>query len=138
MLIMDASWYKIECSRDIYECHEEIYKHYKIPNRTKYKETHVFDEEKSVRWNREEVERQNQLIKDEINAAYAARNEARQRLDRAVIKYITETTHLNEKLAEKVLYTVQRDHEDDWWNYIDALADFTEAVIEAWKESMND
>jgi predicted nucleic acid-binding Zn-ribbon protein len=115
-----------------------IYKVFRVPNTTKYRVDHVFDEEKSVRWNREEVERQNQAIDDERKAAYAARNAAIKELDEAVVKYITETTHLNEKLAEKVLYAVQRDHEDNWWNYVDDLADFTEAVIEAWKESMND
>ena len=38
----------------------------RFPRRTQYLESHVFDEEKSVRWNREEVVRQNQLIKDEV------------------------------------------------------------------------
>jgi hypothetical protein len=135
---IDKSYFDIQCAHDIYECFEMIYKVFRVPNTTKYRADHVFDEEKSVRWNREEVERQNQAIDDERKAAYAARNAAIKELDEAVVKYITETTHLNKKLAEKVLYAVQRDHEDNWWNYVDDLADFTEAVIEAWKESMND
>ena len=33
-----------------------------FPRLNRYKEFHVFDEEKSVKWNREEVERQERLI----------------------------------------------------------------------------
>ena len=137
MLIMDASWFKIEMQEDIQECYLEIYNKYKIPRRTQYQESHVFDEEKSVRWNREEVARQNQLIKDEIATALAERSAALDRLDEAVVKYIMGDTSLNEKLARKVLEAAKNDHEDNWWDYIDDLAFYTESVITAWKESMN-
>ena len=137
MLIMDASWFKIEMQQDIQECYLEIYNKYKIPHRTRYSDSHVFDEEKSVRWNREEVARQNQLIKDEVATVLAERSAALDRLDEAVVKYIMGDTSLNEKLARKVLEAAKNDHEDDWWDYIDDLAFYTESVISAWKESMN-
>jgi uncharacterized protein with von Willebrand factor type A (vWA) domain len=138
MLIMDASWFKIEMQEDIHECYLEIYNKYKIPRRLHYLESHVFDEEKSVRWNREEVVRQNQLIEDAVATAVAERAAALDRLDEAVVKYIMEDTSLNEKLAKKVLEAAKNDHDDNWWDYIDDLAFYTESVISAWKESMND
>ena len=137
MLVMDASWFKIEMQEDIHECYLEIYNKYKIPRRTQYLESHVFDEEKSVRWNREEAVRQNQLIKDEVATALVERSAALDRLDEAVVKYIMGDTSLNETLAKKVLEAAKNDHDDNWWDYIDDLAFYTESVISAWKESMN-
>ena len=138
MLIMDASWFKIEMQSDIHECYLEIYNKYKIPRRTQYSENHVFDDEKSVRWNREEVARQNQLIKDEVAIAIMQRADALNRLDEAVVKYIMGDTNLNEKIAKKVIEAAKTDHEDNWWDYIDDIAYYTENVINAWKESLND
>lgn len=138
MLVMDASWFKIEMQEDIHECYLEIYNKYKIPRRIQYLESHVFDEEKSVRWNREEVVRQNQLIDDAVATAVAERAAALDRLDEAVVKYIMGDTSLNEKLARKVLEAAKNDHYDNWWDYIDDLAFYTESVINAWKENTND
>ena len=138
MLIMDASWFKIEMQSDIHECYLEIYNKYKIPRRTQYSENHVFDDEKSVRWNREEVARQNQLIKDEVAIAIMKRADALNRLDEAVVKYIMGDTNLNEKIAKKVIEAAKTDHEDNWWDYIDDIAYYTKSVINAWKETMND
>ena len=138
MLIMDASWFRIQMQEDIHECYIEIHNKYKVPRATRYSETHVFDEEKSVRWNREEVERQNQLIKDEIAAAVAERAAALDRLDEAVVKYITENFSLSNTIAKKVLEAAKSYHYDDWWDYIDDTAEFTEDIINAWKETMND
>ena len=138
MLIMDASWFKIEMQSDIHECYLEIYNKYKIPRRTQYSENHVFDDEKSVRWNREEVARQNRLIKDEVAIAIMQRADALNRLDEAVVKYIMGDTNLNEKIAKKVIEAAKTDHEDNWWDYIDDIAYYTESVINAWKESLND
>ena len=138
MLIMDASWFRIQMQEDIHECYIEIYNKYKVPRATRYSETHVFDEEKSVRWNREEVARQNQLIKDEVAIAIMQRADALNRLDEAVVKYIMGDTNLNEKIAKKVIEAAKTDHEDNWWDYIDDIAYYTESVINAWKESLND
>lgn len=138
MLSVHTSWFKIEMQQDIQECYLEIYNTYKVPRRIHYQESHVFDDEKSVRWNREEVARQNQLIKDEIATAVAERAAALDRLDEAVVRYIMSDTCLTEKIAKMVLAAAKDEHEDDWWDHIDALAFYTESVINAWKEHIND
>ena len=56
--------------KPIIEWFEKIDKMSAFPDHKKfamYKEGHVFDEEKSVKWNREEVERRNKEYKEEQN-----------------------------------------------------------------------
>lgn len=54
----------------------------------KYKEGTVIDEEKSVRWNREEVERRNAAYAEEVATLNTKRNKARDTLYEKIYVYI--------------------------------------------------
>ena len=64
-----------------------------IPDRekfTKYKEDYVFDEDKSVRWNREEVERRNKEYEEEQNRLIKEHQDEWNNMENTVICLITE------------------------------------------------
>ena len=72
-------------------------------NKKQYPENYVFDENKSVKWNKEEVVRQNEKIKKAIKSKFDGQNQFK----RDVIQYILEHqllsgSKLNENQAEKI------------------------------------
>ena len=72
-------------------------------NKKQYPENYVFDENKSVKWNKEEVVRQNEEIKKAIKSKFDGQNQFK----RDVIQYILEHqllsgSKLNENQAEKI------------------------------------
>jgi hypothetical protein len=50
------------------------------PTRKKLPEGHVFDEDKSVRWNREQVQKHNQTVDDEVISLNNRKNEIREEM----------------------------------------------------------
>lgn len=72
------------------------------PKQQKYKVGFIFDEEKSVRWNREEVERQNQKHDDEVKALNNTKNHLYNRLVAGIKTYIIEQTKVSKEKADKI------------------------------------
>lgn len=72
-------------------------------NQTKhYPATHVFDENKSVRWNMDEVDRKNREI-DEQNRLFNNQISTLEReIDSAILEYIRNEFAFNEKVAQIV------------------------------------
>ena len=68
----------------------------------KYKVGEVIDEEKSVRWNREEVERLNKLHEDEVKALNTKKNLLYTTLIKAIKEYIMKNTDVSEPQATKI------------------------------------
>jgi hypothetical protein len=124
----------IMCYHDIYEALVDIDKKIVIPHVAPKSITYVFDEEKSVRWNREQVELYNKQNAELRREAVEVRAQSHRNLDKAVVDYMVEyeakgTTPRN--VVELVVSRVQKDHEDDWWNYLSDYLDFAEDTIEA-------
>lgn len=71
---------------------------YKVEGTTKntYSEYHIFDEDKSVKWNKEEVIRQNREIFDFNKALRQERANARTLFDTDLCKAATEEYNVNE------------------------------------------
>ena len=72
----------------------------------KVKEGHIFDEDKSVKWNRQEVERVNNEYQEEVNRLENVRGEALVDATKYAYKYITQETGLSEEKAKVFSNTV--------------------------------
>ena len=123
--------FSIVCYQDIYESLQDIYKKIKIPSTDSLPSTHVFDEDKSVKWNREQVELYNKKSKDLRNEAIELRNQSLRNLNEATINYLAKYEAQSDTpraVIEAVLRRAQLDHEDEWWNYLSRYLDFAEII----------
>lgn len=74
-----------------------------------YKENHVFDEEKSVKWNREEVKRRNDEKRERGQKYFSKRAEMYNAFVDIVHQYIENELHLPRSKAED-LWSLCREH----------------------------
>lgn len=72
------------------------------PKSYKYKAGTVLDEDKSVKWNREEVERLNKIYDDEVKELNRQKNELYIGLVNAIKMYIIQETNVSKKQADKI------------------------------------
>lgn len=124
----------IMCYNDIYQELVDIEKKITVPSTAPKSITHVFDEEKSVRWNREQVDIYNKQNSELRKEAVDMRRQSYENLDKAVIDYMEEFEALDSTPREviaKVVARAQFDHDDDWWNYLSDYLEFAEDILEA-------
>ena len=72
------------------------------PKNPKYKVGTIIDEDKSVRWNREEIERLNDIHTEEVKKLNRKKNLLLANIEDAIEKYIIEETKVSKKRAEKI------------------------------------
>lgn len=72
------------------------------PSCKKYKEGTVFDEEKSVRWNKEEVKKRNDFYQEQLNNLNRIKNEMYKDLSNLIKQYIIQETKVSDKQATKI------------------------------------
>lgn len=128
----------IMCYHDIYDNLNDIYRKIEIPSEKPKPEGYVFDEDRSVKWNREQVTLYNTDIAAARKEAYEVRNESLRNLDKAVVDYMMKYEACSDTprvVVERVLRQAQADHDDEWWNYLGRYLDFAEAVLEAATEA---
>lgn len=68
-----------------------------------YRDTDVIDEDQTVRWNREEVARRNQLRSDKLHRLLDTKKEAYKKASELGVRYIVQETSLNDDQA-KILW----------------------------------
>ena len=119
--------FDIHCGSDIEQAIRQIDKTFYVAHQRKFAETHVFDEDKSVKWNREEVERRNQAIHDEWKAAQEAKGESYQNLYEAIYKYIMDEAvfgrHFTYNEAKAIWQQTYNHHDQNPWDWVDEMAD---------------
>ena len=119
--------FEIHCSDDIDLAIRQIDKTFYVARHTKFPVDHVFDEDKSVKWNREEVDRRNQVIHDEWKSAMEAKNESYQNLDEAIYKYIMEESVYGRRFtyneAKAIWQHTLNHHDSEPWSWVDEMAD---------------
>ena len=86
----------------LYNMAEQYTKFSCKPKSNKYKIGSVLDEDKSVKWNREEVERLNKIHDDEVKELNRHKNELYVGLVKAIKMYIIQETNVSEKQADKI------------------------------------
>lgn len=117
--------------------HNNVYAPKKtMPSVKKVKEGFIFDEEKSVKWNREEVERINKQYEEESKAITREWAEKSKQLRDDVVAYIMGTCgSITPKVAEIIeafVYAEKHSYMDDYFNWIDDIADMVEDCIRAY------
>ena len=96
---------------------EKYNKAFALPNRIrakKYDESHIFDEEQSVRWNREQVKIKNEELMTESNRISEIKRNAIKEATEDVINYLHQETntpvHILRKLFDYVRYDLLDGH----------------------------
>ncbi len=128
----------IRCYHDIYNEFVDIDKQIPLPPAAPKPSTYIFDEEKSVRWNREQVDAYNQKTSELRREAVECRAQSRRNLDKAVVDYMVEyeaDSDTPRSVVEKVVARAQQDHDDDWWNYLSEYLEFAEDILDTIKEN---
>ena len=103
---------------------------------TKYPADHIFDEDKSVRWNREEVTRRNDAYREEtlrLRADYIAADNAAKDL---AIAYIEQETNMNNEQAGiyfAYIYGKYHSFITDLIYYIDEMVELYNSIQNAAK-----
>ena len=87
---------------ELYEFADDWYKFSCKPAVQKYGKAHVFDENKSVKWNKEEVERRNILHDEEVKQLQKEKNILFNKLVYSVKLYIIEETKVKKATADKI------------------------------------
>ena len=119
---------------------EDAYNISTKPDRTKfnkYKETDVIDEEKSVRWNREEIQRRNKMFLDEVARLQRIRSKAITDAEIKIQKEIISEldNKINSKQA-KIIYDAawSEGHSggtNDFYIYLERYIDFVDNIFNA-------
>lgn len=109
-----------------------------IPN--KVKPDHVFDEELSVRRNRELAQEHNDRVDQLQRDKNKRQRELNEQLTRDVVVYMMENYDLTErqaKIVENFVYQHHHSSMSDYFGYIDTYADFAFMLLPP-KEETND
>lgn len=101
------------------------------PTYKKYKEGTIFDEDKSVKWNREEVAKRNLLYDDEVKNLNRQKNQMYTELINLIKRYITQATKVSDKQATKIWnYVYEEYHSYGLTECINHLDDLLELFID--------
>ena len=108
-----------------YTCHMEI------PARVK--DTQVFDENLSVKRNREMVAEHNQKVENMKREKQNKQAELYRQLTNDVVAYIVDSYDMSEKQArivERFVYTEKHSFMCDYFSWIDEVASMVEEIVE--------
>ena len=118
--------FEIHCGKDISDAIYRLDKEFYVPVK-RYREDHIFDEDKSVRWNREEVARQNQAQKDLQREAVHLREESNNYFLTELYRYICHEAVFNFDFspaeAEQIWRATLKHHDQEPWNWVDDMAE---------------
>ena len=108
---------------------------YNVPSEAipaKLPEGYIFDENLSVKRNREMVEEHNRNVSNMKQQRFARQAELERQLSEDVVTYITETYNVTleqAKLIEAHVYREKHAYIHDYFYYIDEFADFAEDLL---------
>ncbi len=122
---MDIIEIRDNYNNGLYTCHMEI------PARVK--ENHVFDENLSVKRNREMVAEHNQKVENMKREKQNKQNELHWQLTKDVVAYIVDSYDMSEEQAyivERFVYVEKHSFMGDYFSYIDEVARMVEEIVE--------
>lgn len=107
---------------------------YRMEVPLKVYEGHVFDENLSVKRNREMVVEHNNMVADMLKEKREKQIELYNQLTNDVVSYIVDTYDMNEQQArfvESFCYVEKHSFMNDYFSYIDEVAEMVENVLKA-------
>lgn len=106
------------------------------PAERTYSADHIFDEDKSVKWNREEVIRRNEQIKNDRESLITARYLAIMKAEDNIVDYLSESHPLISKEKVRKLYDkIHSKFYRDYFNCtIDYVIDMCEEYLDLFSE----
>lgn len=125
--------FNIRCPYDIYEAEctvEKMDSGWKLKRDLLKPEEYVWDENMSVKANREYTQQYNETILKNAKELDDKKIEARNELRKAVLKYIVEEYDVTETLADIVWTWCCIHHEDEAHNYISNAMELVDRVME--------
>ena len=118
---------------DIYDALEKGYYKSNVqrPKLERYAENHIFDENMSVKWNREEAARRNQAYKDALNAYYAIQNEKDKKFQEDLILAIMNDTNFPRAKAEMIFNKAyDTGHSGGYYEVVNDAAEIADFVYD--------
>lgn len=127
---------KITCSHDIYDetlLIEKNFNNWYRLSRDKKPENYIWDENLTVRQNKEQTAKYNAEIDTEIEKRKHEYSEANKALREAIIDYIVDNCNIScSRSQAEVMWNYCRiQHEDDPHNYVDDVIELFEKLMEA-------
>lgn len=107
-----------------------------VPKTSKYHLGQVIDEDKSVKWNREEVQRLNDLRIEEVKLLHKQKNKLYEEFKDMVCKYITQETKVDKARSIKIFKFLEQKEclASNGQFCCDILDDLLEAFLQIKKE----
>ena len=121
---------------EVIENFERAYNLPTTPKEHYYSENHIFDEDKSVKWNREEIVRRNEEIRNERSALQTNRYKAINDAGIEIIKYLCELyPTIDERIVKKLYNKIYDESFHDRFDYniqyvIDECEEFLSIFLE--------
>lgn len=130
--------FEFNTPHDIYLARQEVYsmQNWYSLSKEKKKEDYVWDEDLTIRQNREKTIQYNNDIEEEIKKRQAEFSESLENLNNAVIDYIMEEfkysdVKINRRQAQIIWNFCKIEHEDDAQNWISTMTEFVGNLLEA-------
>ena len=120
---------------------QEVYSRYRndeynnsdpYPSAAYYREGHIFDADKSVNWNKNEVQRRNIDLKSERNEWQKKQAELQKAMADDLVDAIIYEYHFTETQARKIyayVYQEYHSHASDVFNKLDDVCDFIKQLL---------
>lgn len=118
--------------RELYDKGHYTYREELVSPGHKLSDNYIFDEELSVRRNREMVLEHNKSVDEYIALKHKKQAELDKELAEDIVSYITEYYSLTDRQARVVERFVYQEHHSfmcDYFSYIDTFAEFAETII---------
>lgn len=121
-----SNW-EIHCGDDIRAAIMRLDHEFYVGIHKKFPADYVFDENQSVKWNREEVERKNKELQDEVVQAREMKCISHDNLEKEIIRYIMDEsvygTFFSEAEARAIWQHTKNHHDTNPWDWVDEMAD---------------
>lgn len=106
------------------------------PKETTYSADHIFDEEQSVKWNREEVIRRNEQIKNDRDSLQRARYKAIMNAEDEIVNYLADSyPKISKEKVRKLFDKIHAKFYRDYFNCtIEYVIDMCEEYLELFSE----
>ena len=101
----------------------------KYPHNKKYDVNHVIDEDKSVRWNKEEVTRLNLIRSESVNVYRNKKHELTGNMINDIVEYIKTWHNLLEYQARIIVERLYTEHHSDMNCFFNSIDEECEYII---------